>query len=120
MPDTVIAILIICTVLAYGAVAWAVITKFRSTHNTGFLVLGLGVLGWPLLSWLFGITGWSILEDQLVSLAIRAGLTVGEVVVVVAMASRLAQGGMILIGILLIGRAQNGRTSDVAHRPAEA
>jgi hypothetical protein len=95
-------------------------TTDGSQGISGFLVLGLGVLGWPLLSWLFGITGWSILEDQLVSLAIRAGLTVGEVVVVVAMASRLAQGGMILIGILLIGRAQNGRTSDVAHRPAEA
>ena len=99
----------------YAGITWVIVKNYRHTHNLGFLFLGGGVLVWPLVG--------NLLSKEMPT-AIRLGyfpfslvtsgqITLGELVVNFAYADRAIHAALILIGLVMIGRAIN-RTHTVS------
>jgi len=43
----------VALLILYAAIAWVILRGYRNTRNIGFLIIGCGVLVWPLVSSLF-------------------------------------------------------------------
>src|SRR2546430_11431949 len=40
----------VALLILYAAIAWVILRGYRNTRNIGFLIIGCGVLVWPLVS----------------------------------------------------------------------
>jgi hypothetical protein len=99
----------------YVGVAWVLVTKYRMTRNAGFLLLGAGLVVWPVLSSIAAMGG-AVMIDGLVggqpaaypfSLVVNSQASIGEMVAFSSGASRTIRAGLILAGIWSLGRASN-------------
>src|SRR5262245_46764167 len=79
----------ITVLILYVASAWVILRYYRHTRNVGLLILGCGVLVWPLL------------DSLLVS--IRTGNLWLDVFL--PQASKVIQAGLILTGLVAIERS---------------
>jgi hypothetical protein len=117
MLSTILIAVAILTLGLYVGIAWNVVTKYRQTRNVGFLLLGAGVLLWPLLGQILWATfGRTLIERGSGAPGVfpfsgvtGGGVSLGDFVAVSAYASHAVQAGFILFGILLLGRAASGR-----------
>ena len=96
-------------------IVWVVVKGYRRTRNLGFLVLGCGVLIWPLASGLLGI-GTKLMIDRYMrgeaitlwpfSLLAQRQLTPGSLVLLMAYGNIIIKNGLILLGILSLAKHQ--------------
>ena len=97
-------------------IAWVVVKGYRRTRNVGFLVLGCGVLIWPLVSALLGM-GTRLMIDRVLrgetvtlwpfSLLVQGQLTPGYLIAITTAGKGVIQSGLILLGILALGKVSN-------------
>jgi hypothetical protein len=86
----------ITVLILYAAISWVVLRDYRHTRNIGFLLIGCGVLTWPLLSSLFvRLVAWAALGRNL-----WAELLVDRT-------GQVIQAVLILIGLIAIERPMN-------------
>jgi hypothetical protein len=124
MLSTILIAVAVLTLGLYVGIAWTVVTKYRQTRNVGFLLLGAGVLLWPLLGrFLWATFGRTLIERGPGAAGVfpfsgvtGGGMSVEDFVAVSAYASHAVQAGFVLLGILLLGRAASGRHA--AHSPS--
>ena len=98
----------------YGGIVWVVVKKFRQTHNFGFLILGCGVLVWPLavnflrldILWLHPSVS-DLPNFFPFTLVTNGRVTPGVIFLILTYASKLVQASLILTGILVLGRSIN-------------
>ena len=90
-----IAILVL---ILYVAIAGVIFKDYRNTRNVGFLIVGCGVLLWPLLG------GFLM---RVVTQAVLSGGTEGAILLISTYAYKAVQAGLILIGFLSIERSLN-------------
>jgi hypothetical protein len=100
----------------YAGIAWVILKKYRQTHNFGFLVLGCGLLLWPFAGGLLRMemltTMRQIGHTQSVdffpfTLIASGQVTPGWMIVVSTYVYQAIDAGLILIGLLVIGRSIN-------------
>ena len=79
----------------YAAIAWVILKDYRHTRNIGFLIIGCGVVVWPLVSSFFVpiVTESIYLSSNLWGLLDRT--------------AKVIQAGLILIGLVAIERSIN-------------
>jgi len=108
-------------------IACAIVAKYLRTRNFGFVILGCGVLLWPLLYGLLRI-GIDVMSNRMLhgehvlfpfSLVKEGRITLGDLLALSSYGSKVIQSGFILVGILMVGRTSSQRhltsaTSDPA------
>src|SRR5262245_37083787 len=98
----------VALLILYAAIAWVILRGYRNTRNIGFLIIGCGVLVWPLVSSLLiriltdstSTNGPAIVDSHILpgNLWVQLVLTrTGNVI----------QAGLILIGLIAIERSVN-------------
>jgi hypothetical protein len=114
---------VVVQIALYLGIAWVVLKGYRRTRNVGFLVLGCGVLIWPLVSALLGM-GTRLMIDRVLrgetvtvwpfSLLAQRQLTFGYLIVLTTYGKGVIQSGLILLGILALGKVSNPPISSMS------
>ena len=99
--------------VVYAGIAFVLLTKYRQTRDLGFLILGCGLLGWPLASRILAAgmrtTVQAVANGEPItffpfSLITTGQFTLGELFAFSTYANHVIHGSLILIGLLVIGR----------------
>jgi hypothetical protein len=123
MLNVILVALVVVAFALYAGIAWGVVRKYRVTGNVGFLILGAGVLVWPLLSQLLRVAGHIIIERIINGGAIgifpfspltSGRVTLGEMLAISIYGYHAIQGALILLGIVLLGRGTNGAAATLS------
>ena len=101
----------VALLILYAAIAWVILRGYRNTRNIGFLVIGCGVLVWPLVSSLL----MRILTDSILYSSINERTAIVDsilpgnlwVQLLLARTGNVIQAGLILIGLIAIERSVN-------------
>jgi hypothetical protein len=103
----VLRTLLILLLALYGGIVWVVVKEFRQTHNFGFLILGFGVIVWPMAADVLTMN----MQHFLLSLTARAQVTPGFIF---DYGFKLIQASLILTGLLVVSRSINGTRPHLA------
>jgi hypothetical protein len=87
----------VAVLVLYAAIAWLIFRVYRHTRSIGFLIIGCGILVWPLV----GSRLMRIVTDTF----LMPGNLWGELLL--AQTGKVIQAGLILIGFIAIERAIN-------------
>ena len=102
----------VALLILYAAIAWVILRGYRNTRNIGFLIIGCGVLVWPLVSSLL----MRILTDSILYSSINERTAIVDshvlpgnlwVQLLLARTGNVIQAGLILIGLIAIERSVN-------------
>ena len=102
----------VALLILYAAIAWVILRGYRNTRNIGFLIIGCGVLVWPLVSSLL----MRILTDSILYSSINERNAIVDshilpgnlwVQLLLARTGNVIQAGLILIGLIAIERSVN-------------
>ena len=94
-------------ILLYIGVAWVIFKDYRRTRNIGFLIVGCGILVWPQIGGLL----MNMVRQSLPQLTVYSNgnvsnqVTPGWVFAVSIYTYQAIHAGLILIGLLVIGRS---------------
>src|SRR5207249_11564261 len=102
----------VALLILYAAIAWVILRGYRNTRNIGFLIIGCGVLVWPLVSSLL----MRILTDSILYSSINERTAIVDshilpgnlwVQLLLARTGNVIQAGLILIALIAIERSVN-------------
>ena len=109
MFEAVIVPWLAAHVVLYAAIAWALISKYRSTRDPGLLWLGVALVIWPIVSWALSY-GDKVMLDRLssgkpvgispFSLVQRNVITLGTLMALLSYLKSLVGSALVLVGIL--------------------
>ena len=123
-----IPVMAVLAFVLYVGIAWVIFKVYRHTHNVGFLILGCGLLLWPLVGNLWNLE-MRVLLDRIakgndagffpLSLIEQTGqVSAGSFIAFSILADKIIQAAIILIGLRVIGRAvtlMQPRIADINH-----
>ena len=122
-----ISVMAVLEFVLYVGIAWVIFKDYRHTHNVGFLILGCGMLLWPLVGNLWNLE-MRVLLDRIakgndagffpLSLIKTGQVSVGSFIAFSILAYQIIQAAIILIGLRVIGRAvtlMQPRVANVNH-----
>ena len=122
-----IPVMAVLDFVLYVGIAWVIFKDYRHTHNVGFLILGCGMLLWPLVGGLWNMEMRVVLDriangndtDFFPFTVIKTGqVSVGWFIAFSIYVYKIVQAAVILIGLLVIGRSVNlmhPRVANVNH-----
>jgi hypothetical protein len=91
----------IAVLILYVAIAWVIFRDYRHTRNIGFLIIGCGVLVWPLVGgFVMRMVTQSVLDGG-------RHVTDGWIVLLSTYSYKVIHAALMLIGFIAIGRSIN-------------
>lgn len=110
--ELIVLVLPVLSFLLFVALAAVLVQRFRTTRNTGYLILGIPLVLWPLLSaplkWFLDIQIDRHVEGEqmLWPLSLFGEMTVGSTVAVVIYTSNVIRLALLVLGFLWLARRE--------------